>query len=202
MIVLCSLFVSASSRFILKVDSEEPITLKQAIEDITAYPFVLYFKLGVYYFYQGKFYDAIKSFRKAVEIKSDLAEAYHNIGVSYHKLDQLDKAIIEFQKAVEINENYVKGHYSLALAYYEKKEYDNTIAELKKVVELDPLNAEAYFDLGIVYVEKFRKNEEQGQIEDLEQALFYYNKCLEIHPEFPHVKENKEIVEKVIKEYR
>jgi len=204
MIVLCSIIVTASSGMILKVSSDDEISLKDAINDIRQHPFILYFKLGVYYFYQGRFNDAITAFRKAIVIKPDFAEAYHNIGVSYYELGDLDKAIPEFERAVEIDDDYVKGHYSLGLAYYHNKNYDKAITSLEKVVTLDPLNANALFDLGIVYVEMFRKGEEQGKIiiEYLEQGLLYYEKCLEIDPEFPHAKENKEIVEKVLDSYK
>lgn len=198
-ILICSFLASATTKLVLEVNSDEEVSLNQVLDDIRSHPVVLYFKLGVYYFYQGKFENAIKAFGKAVELNPDFAEAHHNIGVSYYELDNIDSAIVEFKKAVEVNNNYVKGHYSLALAYYEKKDYDNAIDSLKKVVELNPLNADAYFDLGIIYVEKFRVNGETV-INDLEQGVFFYNECVEINPEFPHAKENLEIVEKVMDE--
>jgi tetratricopeptide (TPR) repeat protein len=200
-ILLCSILVSASTKMILKVNSENPLTAKQAIDDLKIHPFMLYFKLGVYFFYQGKYSEAISSFRKAISIKPDFAEAYHNIGVSYHEEGQIDNAITEFQKAVEMDGKYAKGHYSLGLAYYEKKEYDKAITELEKVIELEP-NAQIYFDAAIVYVEKFRTHEAAEYSSELDQGLAYYVKCLELNPAFPHAQQNKEIVEQVLSEYK
>jgi len=197
--VLCSLLVSAGSKFILKVNSTEPISPQQAIEDLLSHPYVLYFKLGVYYFYQNKFDDAIHAFKKAIELKPDFAEAYHNIGVSYYKQNNLDDAIAQFQKSIEVQDTYVTGHFSLALAYYEKKEYDLALSEFKKVVELNPQNVDALFNLGIIYVEKFRANNEKNG-EDLQQALEYYTLCLKVNQNYPDARENKEIVKNVLQE--
>jgi tetratricopeptide (TPR) repeat protein len=198
-ILLCSVIVSASTKMILQVNSEN-ITYQQAMEDLKIHPFMLYFKLGVYFFYQGKYPEAISSFRKSIGIKPDFAESYHNIGVTYHEEGQIDDAIAEFQKAVEIEDNYAKGHYSLGLAYYEKKEYDSATKELEKVMELEP-NAQIYFDTAIVYVEKFRTHEGAEYKQELEHGLAYYVKCLELDPQFPHAQQNKEIVERVLSEY-
>ena len=197
--MLCSVLVSAASQFVLKVSSDDPITKEQAKEDLKAHPFVLYFKLGVYYFYSGKFTDAIGAFKKAIDLKPDFAEAYHNIGVSYHEMGNVEESIGYFEKSVDVNKEYLRGYFSLGLAYYETKEYAKALEAFNKLTEIDDKNAQAFFNLAIISVEKFRE-EGENNIEELKQGLFYYNKCLELDSSYPHSQQNKEIVEKVLNE--
>ena len=56
--ILCSLLVSASTKIVLKVSSDEPVSAKEALTDIKEHPFVLYFKLdGFSIFFQIVFLD-------------------------------------------------------------------------------------------------------------------------------------------------
>lgn len=194
--------MSASTKFVLKVEAEGA-TKEEALNDIRKHPFILYFKLGVYYFHEGEFQNAIKAFSKAIQIKPDFSEAYHNIGVSYHELGELDLAIEQFQQSVSVNQDYAKGYYSLGLTYYEKKDYESSIEAIERFVQLDQTSPNAYFDLGIVHVARFRELENQEIIETnhLVKALHYYDQCIEIDPEFPHARENRDIVERVLEAY-
>jgi tetratricopeptide (TPR) repeat protein len=192
LLLFCSFIVSASSKFVLKVEADSQ---QEALDDIRAHPFVLYFKLGVFYFHEGEFQNAIKAFTKAIKIKEDYAEAYHNIGVSYHELGELDLAIENFEKSVKVREDYAKGYYSLGLAYYENHEYQNAIEAIEEYVALET-SPNAFFDLGIIYVARYRELEQNQEY--LEKALYFYDKCLETDPEFPHAQVNRDIVEKVL----
>lgn len=61
--------------------------------------------------------EALKLFRRAVELKSDLSEAQYQLGMLYFGQSQWTKAIDAFEAAVEANPGYVEAHYQLALSY-------------------------------------------------------------------------------------
>ena len=53
----------------------------------------------------GLFEDAIKSYEKAINIKSDYAEAYYYKGNSLREIKLIEKAIENYEKAFKINPN-------------------------------------------------------------------------------------------------
>ena len=168
---------------------------------ITKEPSAIYFAAGKYYFNKNDFNNAIYYFKKAIEIKPDFAEAYHNLGVAFYYNGNTNEALNFLKKALEVKEDYAKAHYSIALIYYEIKDFDNAIFHLSNVIQLEPNNANAHFDLAVAYVDRFRKKESSGSIilgdlEDLKEAVKHYYSVEELKPGFPHALGNAEIIEK------
>ncbi len=53
-------------------------------------------------YHLGIFSEAITSFDKAIEFKSDYYEVWYSRGVALNNLEQFSEAIASFDKAVEI----------------------------------------------------------------------------------------------------
>ena len=170
---------------------------------ITKEPSAIYFAAGKYYFNKNDFNNAIYYFKKAIEIKPDFAEAYHNLGVAFYYNGNTNEALNFLKKALEVKEDYAKAHYSIALIYYETRDFDNAIFHLSNVIQLEPNNANAHFDLAVAYVDRFREKESSGSIllsdlEDLKEAVKHYYSAEELKPGFPHALGNAEIIENVM----
>ena len=58
------------------------------------------------------------SFRKAIEINPDFAEAHSNLGNILKDLGKLQDAELSFRKAIEINPDFAMAYYSLSLLKY------------------------------------------------------------------------------------
>ncbi len=54
----------------------------------------------------GNLQDAELSYRKAIEIKPDYAEAHSNLGVLLKELGKSKDAELSYRKAIEIKPNY------------------------------------------------------------------------------------------------
>jgi tetratricopeptide (TPR) repeat protein len=58
--------------------------------------------MGVAYIGLGKYQEAIDACKKAIEIKPDYHEAYHNMGVAYNGLGKHQEAIDAYKEAITI----------------------------------------------------------------------------------------------------
>jgi superkiller protein 3 len=58
--------------------------------------------MGNAYDDQGKFTQAIESYKKAIELDPDYALAYSNLGVAYHNNDDFTTALIYYKKAARL----------------------------------------------------------------------------------------------------
>ena len=59
--------------------------------------------------------DAVAAYRKAIELKSDDAEAYYNLGIALDDQKKLDEAVAAYRKAIELKPDYAKAHNSLGV---------------------------------------------------------------------------------------
>ena len=48
---------------------------------------------------EGKFYEAIKNYKKAIKINPNYAQGYNNLAVALQKLEKLNEAVENYKKA-------------------------------------------------------------------------------------------------------
>ncbi len=80
--------------------------------------------------------EALKTFERAVKIKSNFWEVINNIGLAYYELDDEYFAEINFNRAISINRN---GETLLALAVtIQNKDPEQSILLSKEALKLNP----------------------------------------------------------------
>jgi len=121
-----------------------------------------------------QFDDAIVSYKKALEIKPDHAEAYYNMGIALKNKGDLEAAINSYKKALEIKPDYVEAYFNIGNILKSKSDLEAAIDSYKKALEIKPDHAEAYYNMGIAL-------KDTG---DLEAAIDSYKKVLEIKPDY------------------
>ena len=97
---------------------------------------------------QGEYDKVIVHYTEAINLNSELAEAYYNRGVAYAKKGKFDLAIQDFNKAIDLNPEYAKACYNRGVAYAKKGEFDLAIQDYTKAIDLNPEDAEAYCNRG------------------------------------------------------
>jgi len=112
-----------------------------------------HFDAGDMLFEQGLYGEAVKEYRKAIEIKPDWALAHNNLGLAYAKNAQEELAIQEYKEAITLNPSLAEAHYNLASVYYDRGSFAHAIASYKKALEVNPAMAEAHYNLGAAYYE-------------------------------------------------
>lgn len=130
--------------------------------------------LGMALLAAGRKEEALRHFRKAVELNPRFAEAQNNLANQLSRLGQTDEAILHYEKAIELNPSYAEAQNNLGCAFIRAGRSDEAIAALRKALEIDPRYAEAHNNLGNALQFAGRADEAAAQ----------FRKALEIKPDY------------------
>jgi tetratricopeptide (TPR) repeat protein len=114
----------------------------------------VYFNEAEEYFDRGDYAEAIASYDKAIQLRSDFGQAYNNRGLAYHAKEDYDKAIEDANKAIELLPNSASVYNNRGYAYNDKGDYDKAIADFDKALQLNSEFAKAYYNRGLAYYAK------------------------------------------------
>ena len=128
---------------------------------------LIYFKLKL-------FEKAIKSSKKAIELKPDFVNAHNNLGIILQKIEKFEQAEFRFKKAIELNSDYAEAHYNLGTSSQRLGKLDKAEESYKKVIELKANFVEAHYNLGII-------SQRLGKLIEAEAC---YKKVIELKPNF------------------
>ncbi len=138
-----------------------------------------YFKIAYEAHKNGEFQKARDNYEKAIELKSDYAEAYYNLAIllkSHFK--EYDLARINYEKVIELKPDDAEAYYNLALLFHLfLKKYNLARTHYEKAIELKPDLAEAYNGLALLFYKKKKY--------DLTRE--YFEKAIEIKPDYVDV---------------
>lgn len=124
--------------------------------------------------YERKNYEnAIKHFRRSVEINPQYKFGWFNLGNCLDNLGRTDEALEAYKRALDVDPNYRDAANYVGLMYFIKKEYRESAKYFERVTELDPDYQTGYFNAGDAY---FQLNENQ-------KALPLFLQSLELNPE-------------------
>lgn len=91
---------------------------------------------------------AVEAFKKAIEIKSDYAEAHYNLGIIYSRAEKYPEAVAEFQQAIKAKPDYAEARYSLGIVYYLTDNRTGLVEQQKALQEMKSKLAEDLARLG------------------------------------------------------
>ena len=153
-----------------------------------------YNNIGLIYWIQGNYPEALNYFFRALEINkkvfgsyhSETATSYNNIGLVYWKHNDYPEALEYYFKALEVREkvfsknhpNIASSYTSIGLVYHDQGNYPKALEYHFKALVIfkekygieHPDTATSYNNIGIVY------NDQNNYL----KALEYYFKALEI----------------------
>jgi serine/threonine protein kinase/tetratricopeptide (TPR) repeat protein len=124
--------------------------------------------LGVIDSGTGKYEDAVKQFRSAVELDASNEDAYVGLAGAYDRLGKTQDAENTYKKIVALRPNYWLGYNSLGAFYLRQAQYDDASKMFHKVVDLTPESFRGYANLGatLLYQAKYA-----DAVKPLEQSL-------------------------------
>jgi len=120
---------------------------------------------------QGATADALREFRRALELAprpAEAARAHTNLGAVHKARGQVDEAVREYEQALALEPDLARAHGNLGMAYEEQGKLEAATREYRAVLRLsgtDLDRAKAHSNLGAVLLRQGRAAEAVGEIE-------------------------------------
>jgi tetratricopeptide (TPR) repeat protein len=151
---------------VIRLDTENP----HAHYDLgTAY----YISAGRQGLHDFSLEAAAESFRRAIKLKSDYAEAYWYLGMSLDGLHRFEEAIDAHNQAIQLDPDNAETYNSLGLAHYALKRYPEAIEAFNKSISLKPGFVAPQYHLGMTHI----------AVGDRRSAVKQYNILKKLSPE-------------------
>jgi protein O-GlcNAc transferase len=107
----------------------------------------------------GDVLGAIDTYKAALAIAPDRADALSNLGAAYVRLGQFDEGIAAYEAALKSDPTNSTVRLNLALAYYKSARPNQAIPQLKRVVASEPDARNAYLVLAECYLQTGQNQE-------------------------------------------
>ncbi|MBQ4341228.1 MAG: tetratricopeptide repeat protein [Clostridia bacterium] len=128
----------------------------------------------------GKFEEAMADYNRAIELKSDYAEAYNSRGCLYDDMGEREKAMADYNRAIELKSDYSFAYNNRGCLYDDMGEQEKAMADYNRAIELKPNDADVYNNRGCLY-------DDMGE---QEKAMADYNRAIELKPDFAEAYNN------------
>jgi len=104
----------------------------------------------------GRVSDAIRLYKKALDLDPDGTLALSNLAGVYVQQRRFDDALPLIEHAIEVQPDNAGLQSNLGSLYFEMGRHDDAVAPLERALELNPNQPTAHFNLGLIEFE--RKN--------------------------------------------
>lgn len=132
-----------------------------------------FFAQGLYYESQGRYPEAIASYRELTKMHSCCQSGYMHVARIQAAMGKPKEAVAPLKKALALPNPPPKVYAELAKAYGAAKDLKNQLAMWQEFIKRDPENADAgYQNLGAIA-------DKSGQMDEAEKL---YRKCVELQP--------------------
>ncbi len=131
-----------------------------------------HFNLGITYYNDRKYNEALKEFDIIINKLPDFEKAYYGRGLIYFHRNDSENAKIDFTKVVELNPNDYMGYFYLGKISLFLNQFTESKKYLEKVRKINPDYAEGHYEMGNVWFNQ----------KLFYQAITHYRKCIELNP--------------------
>ena len=97
--------------------------------------FAIHYNLGLEYFEQQRYNDAIESYNKAIEYRENDADVYNNRGNAKGKIYQYKEAVADFDKALSLDSKHSLAYSNRGFTKIILKDYVGSVADYNKAIE-------------------------------------------------------------------
>ncbi|MBI3601603.1 MAG: tetratricopeptide repeat protein [Candidatus Omnitrophica bacterium] len=152
---------------------EEVLADLEQLSKRKKYTAVDYFNLAFLYEQVGGYEEAIRFYKKSLELKPTYEKALYNLANRYQEMGDLKTALVLYGRLVHFHPRFALGYLNMGVVYNSLGDVDQARRLYQKTMAIDPSNAGAYFNLGYL-------SEAQGE---LKEALNYYEKAVDNDPQ-------------------
>jgi tetratricopeptide (TPR) repeat protein len=119
----------------------------------------------------GMLDEAVKEFRKAIELDPESAHAHDNLATVLTEKKLFGEALEEYLTAIRLEPDAPTAHYNLA-CFLASHGAEMAIEQYKEAIDLDPEYPDAHLNLGLTYADQDR----------IEEALSAFHRAIELNP--------------------
>ena len=120
-------------------------------------------------------YDlALSSYQTAVQIDPDYFTGHMQIGYLLTELERHELALEYYTNALNLDDQAIEAHYGVAKSLQDLERYSEAQAAYRELISTDPSIYIAYHNQGVI--KQYFENE-------LDSAIYYYNKTLDVEPQ-------------------
>ena len=147
--------------------------------------------LAIVFANQNKYPEAIKHYKKALELDPNDSAILSNLGSSLNSIGANHDALIALKKALKINPNIPEYWYNAGNILCDLEKSEESLIYYEQSVKLKPEYYQAHNNFGRALFDLKR----------YEESLIYFNKTLNINPHFPECLINKGEALRELKRY-
>ena len=130
------------------------------------------FRIGTVYRKKNDIDNAVRYFRKNINLSSNPFHAYLELGTLFNNLDQYEEALDYYLKAYAIDPRHAILSFSIAVVYQNTDRLSDAISYYQKAIELESHNAAFHYRLGTAY----------SKSQNFTDAICCYQTVLELEP--------------------
>jgi protein O-GlcNAc transferase len=128
----------------------------------------------------GRLGEAADSYRQAIALQPDYAEAHYNLGVVLQNQGEPDEAVASYCRAIALAPDYAEAHNNLGGEFLRQGRQDDAIEHFRRALASKPDYADAHNNLGNAL-------QTQGK---LSEAIEHFRRALASKPDYAEVHNN------------
>ena len=151
---------------------EEALTQGSILVQQFSNSYVILNILGAIYSGLGQYEEAISTYKKALKLKPDYAEAYNNLGNIFNKIGKNEESILNYREAIKLKPDYTDAYYNLGVILISADKYAEAITNFNRVIEFKPDHSDAFGNLGVAF----------NKLDRYDDAIVCYKRAIELKP--------------------
>lgn len=176
--------------------------------------------LGTILMQQNRLDEALEYYNRAIAAQPDTPEIHFNLGKIFLQMKQLDKAVSHFEKATALSPQFMEAHNMLGGAYLEMGNFEAATKAFQQALQLKPDSVDIKLNLALMKIKQGKIEEGIQEYNSLlnycpaldrprnyynlanalyskgrlTETIAYYEKALELNPNFIQARQNLDYV--------
>ncbi len=148
---VAGIYRQISSKLMSKEKNQKAIPILNKLVDLDPNDVNSRFKLGLAYFSNGLFEDAITHIVEAIALDPENDSYHFQLGRIYEENKAWKKALESYNNALKINPDDAEIHYRMGVVYDNLEDFKKAIITFSKAIDLNPKEANYYQSLGFAH---------------------------------------------------